>query len=362
MDIFVSVESGDIIPVNVTLKDKVKDVLEKASLDPDTTISYEGDPLKPSDNVLSKGVSGGDTLQAVASEKLRARRLLQSKYRIQGPSSTKVVQAIINNQTDLLHLLIDAEYNGESNEYAGHLVTTSLDTCGILLQRLPWSDRQLECALTTALIKKTEFPRCKLFLEHGAGCRMTPTLLSANDDQLIHVIRSGAAQFSTEFVFSCLRNRPTVAKAILKQAPGFLRECDEFGNYAVHIAADAKFGSESTNLDLLQAIMEADADPEELLSAHTSLGRWTPIHVAVFSDKPLIVDYLIEKGSPIDPVKDYKFTPLHLAAGHSSPDIIQALLKAGASLSSKDKLGRTPYEVAVSMERHDAAKMLDSLG
>ena len=70
------------------------------------------------------------------------------------------------------------------------------------------------------------------------------------------------------------------------------------------------------------------------------------MHLAVQSDSPETVHYLLEaKADPNAPDKDGA-TPLRYAASNRSPDVAQRLLDAGADPNTADREGRTPIDVA----------------
>ena len=80
-------------------------------------------------------------------------------------------------------------------------------------------------------------------------------------------------------------------------------------------------------------------------------GR-TPLHLAVQSDSPETVHYLLEaKAAPNAADKDGA-TALHYAASNRSPDVTQRLLDAGADPNTADREGRTPIDVAPATRFH----------
>ena len=360
MNIFISLESGEELPVEIQPNDRVYEMLEKASLDTATSLFYEGIPLKGTEKVLSYGISGGDVLEADASKKLRARQLLLSNHRMTCASAAKMVQAILNKQLEVIELIAEAEYYGDLHKLSRHLNGSETVVSDVLLRCLPWTDKHLEAALTTALFRNDGLSKCKLLIKYGAKCKITGGILNSNDEELAYVAcHNGAITTSPEAASLCLKaGKFKAAKAILKSFPEYHRHEDEFGNLPIHIAADAKFGTEQQNLNVIKFIMDSAPDPVGLLSVRTSSGSWTPLHVATFANNSEIVKYFLGIGSQTDILKDRRFTALHLAAGHASPLIIEMLIAAGAQLDAVDKAGRTPYDIATQADRPENASLL----
>ncbi len=70
----------------------------------------------------------------------------------------------------------------------------------------------------------------------------------------------------------------------------------------------------------------------------------TPLHLAaMYSDKPEVIEILIERGANVHACDSIGRTPLHFAAGdNQNPEITKTLLENGAKPNARDASGHTP--------------------
>ncbi|KAJ8574647.1 hypothetical protein ON010_g4566 [Phytophthora cinnamomi] len=83
----------------------------------------------------------------------------------------------------------------------------------------------------------------------------------------------------------------------------------------------------------LNAIQEA-IDRGDDIESQDSDGN-TPLHLAVKSGYPDIVEYLIKNGAKVDSENDMKQTPLYIAAKQGSLEIVHLLIDVGAAASDR---------------------------
>ncbi|XP_050505233.1 ankyrin repeat, PH and SEC7 domain containing protein secG-like [Diabrotica virgifera virgifera] len=71
-----------------------------------------------------------------------------------------------------------------------------------------------------------------------------------------------------------------------------------------------------------------------------------PIHTAAERGHPIIIDYFLQQGVPIDIVNNAGETPLHLAALYNKTQAMEFLISNGANIHKKDNCKRTALHLA----------------
>lgn len=80
----------------------------------------------------------------------------------------------------------------------------------------------------------------------------------------------------------------------------------------------------------------------------------TPLHCAIQSGDPEIVQYLIDHGAFLNvPEKSQGSTELHLSVAMGYTDITDILLENGAEMNATDKCGKTPLDYAMYYQHKD---------
>jgi ankyrin repeat protein len=72
----------------------------------------------------------------------------------------------------------------------------------------------------------------------------------------------------------------------------------------------------------------------------------TPIHVALWQDKPEILSLLITAGADVNATGDMSETPLHVTLHQRHLKAVKELLSAGANPEAISELGRSPKQIA----------------
>lgn len=72
----------------------------------------------------------------------------------------------------------------------------------------------------------------------------------------------------------------------------------------------------------------------------------TPLHVVAAMGHAEAMEYMLERGAPLDPVDARSFTPLHLAAYRGHAQCAALLLGCGASTVLKTMDGLTARDLA----------------
>ncbi len=122
---------------------------------------------------------------------------------------------------------------------------------------------------------------------------------------------------------------------------------DDSGNSLLHIA------TKNTNIEVFQYLIE-----KKLLDINRqNLKRETPLHAAIYYNRPDALKALIEAGADQTIQNKYGYTPLHFAIAYNKPDAIKALIEAKADLNIQ-KNGYTPLHSAIMHNKPDALKAL----
>ncbi|XP_056669867.1 ankyrin repeat domain-containing protein 53 [Monodelphis domestica] len=129
-------------------------------------------------------------------------------------------------------------------------------------------------------------------------------------------------------------------------------QCDRRGFSALHLAA------ERGNLQCVIALVEQYKFP---LAATTKKG-WTPLHLALTRNSPGValkcVQYLLNKGAPVNVRNQNGVTPLHLAALEGMLDCLKFLVKAGADVHAVDNQKRKGIDLCRIWHHRECARFL----
>jgi ankyrin repeat protein len=144
--------------------------------------------------------------------------------------------------------------------------------------------------------------------------------------------------------------------------------------------------AEVSNLDVIKALTEAEADPNIPTEQGTTAlmmtaGAGTDVQRArepeERAEATRTAQYLIEHGADVNAAGQFGWTPLHAAAYQGMNDTISLLVAKGAKIDAKDKFGQTPLSISMSVltkeigarrlqiprrYREDTAKLLLKLG
>jgi ankyrin len=109
----------------------------------------------------------------------------------------------------------------------------------------------------------------------------------------------------------------------------------------------------SANAEAVRLLLAAGADPEmpsrtgdTPLMLAAGLGYHAGTTVGSEAEALETVKALLDAGVEINAVNSKKETALHSAADRAANDIVRFLVEHGARLDLKDKLNRTPYDIA----------------
>jgi len=175
----------------------------------------------------------------------------------------------------------------------------------------------------------------KSLLKHGAD----PNLRIKQDKAKIAAeIKAGANAFYGK------RTTVTVTEIVLQGATPLL------------------LAAEVNNLDVIKALVDAEADPNIPTEQGTTAlmmasGAGTDVQRAREPEERKMVvptaRYLVEHGADVNAAGQFGWTALHAAAYQGLNDDIEFLVSKGAKVDTMDKFGQTPLSISMSVLTKD---------
>jgi len=152
---------------------------------------------------------------------------------------------------------------------------------------------------------------------------------------------------------------PKVLKAIdegdLMVLKGYLYDHDIDAPYEGEKFTLLHFAIGRSRLDIVQFLMDEDADPDIFYQDKTALMY------AVKKNETAIIKYLVDLGVSVKVGNKRSKTALHYAAQYSTPEIVRLLVEHGAKVNQQDASGQTPLMVAEAKKNIPVAKFLKGL-
>lgn len=171
-----------------------------------------------------------------------------------------------------------------------------------------------------------------LYTRHG---ELAPVVLGGREPDFFEACALGRADRAAEL----LRRDPALAK-------GF--SADGFSGLGLALF----FG----HAEIARRLVAAGADVNE--PSHNGI-RVAPLHSAVASGNPALVELLLAHGATADPVEFLEATPLHAAAAAGNGAMVRMLLAAGADPHRRTKAGKTAAELARDNGHGEVAEVLE---
>jgi ankyrin repeat protein len=113
------------------------------------------------------------------------------------------------------------------------------------------------------------------------------------------------------------------------------------------------FLTNGQTIDAKGTLNKDDFDPPLVIT------QCQPIHLAFFD--PEMISFLVAKGAKIDAETGEGWQPIHLAAAHGNPAWMEAVIKAGGDPKAKTRDGKTPLRIAEWFENEEIVEFLKGL-
>ena len=103
---------------------------------------------------------------------------------------------------------------------------------------------------------------------------------------------------------------------------------------------------------------------EAKIVSRNGVFGYTPLHEAVASGKPEVINFLLEQtnNAGVNCRANSGYTPLHVAASSGHRKCVKELLNHGADISCVDVYGKTPKQTAELSSKSSIVKLLRSEG
>jgi ankyrin repeat protein len=111
------------------------------------------------------------------------------------------------------------------------------------------------------------------------------------------------------------------------------------------------FAIQSNRPDIVELLLEQHADPDALVMTEPDLSQYggniTPLKLAVLLANQRIAQMLISSGAQVDSKGPAARTALYEAVRDAHLDLIRFLIENGAAVNIRDKEGASPFDYAV---------------
>lgn len=137
-------------------------------------------------------------------------------------------------------------------------------------------------------------------------------------------INAPTAHGRTALHFTAHKSRDTEIIMALLKAGASINARDSWGNTPLHFALRGNADNKALRYAILTTLLDAGADIQA-----TSDDGETLLHLS--SDDPLLTQFLLKRGLPVNPDTNHWRTPLH---GVTSPEVLNILIAAGAKVNA----------------------------
>ncbi|CAG5119950.1 unnamed protein product [Candidula unifasciata] len=149
---------------------------------------------------------------------------------------------------------------------------------------------------------------------------------------------------------ACSRGHVDIVTLLVQQC-AHINSCrSETGENALHVTAT------TSHIDVMQVLLDNGGD----INATTkqNKGGDTPLHKAVESDQPDMVEYLCQRGAQLNVSNLLGKCPIHIASEKGFLLSVSILIHYGASLEVTDAHIRTPLHSAIVENQTSVVKLL----
>lgn len=258
-------------------------------------------------------------------------------------------EAVINHQVDIIKYLINQRVKMNVFDSAGfsplHIAAKQgyTDIMDLLIKGGSEVDCYLNDPMHTPLmtsITSGQYNSMKTVLEAGA--------------EVDGVLNDAAP------LYQAIRYEPTylpiVELLISFGANEYVR--DEIGYYPLHCAAYCG------QYEVAEFFLRRGHDPRQLSECPDDTGqRETPLHCAVFGNKPSVLQLLVKAGVSVNCLAHPgKQTPMYNAVLNQKIDMVEQLINLNADVNVKDASSVTPLHHAISSQNNDIIRLLIQKG
>lgn len=161
-------------------------------------------------------------------------------------------------------------------------------------------------------------------------------------------------------LYQAIRYEPTNLPIVELLISFGANECvpDEMGYYPLHCAA--YFGQ----YEVAEFFLQRGHDPDQLSECPDDIGqRETPLHCAVFGNKPSVLQLLVKAGVSVNCLAHPgRQTPIYNAVLNQKIDMVEQLINLNADVNVKDASSVTPLHHAISSQNNDIIRLLIQKG
>ncbi len=152
----------------------------------------------------------------------------------------------------------------------------------------------------------------------------------------------------TALMLAAFLGKLNIIKELLNNGASLTRT-DKAGCTVLHYAVDGG------NLEAIQYFLMENVD----INARDNNG-WTPLlRSASVGGVKEVADLLCKFKADVNVLDNEKKSALMVAVINGNQPFVQVLVENGADLNLKNEYGRTPYEMAVAMDRRRVVKYLE---
>ncbi|KAI8779066.1 serine/threonine-protein phosphatase 6 regulatory ankyrin repeat subunit B-like isoform X1 [Biomphalaria glabrata] len=154
----------------------------------------------------------------------------------------------------------------------------------------------------------------------------------------------------TPLHYACSNGHLDIVKTLVTQGSSVNSCRTEIGECALHVTAA------TDHVNIMEVLLDNGGDVNNM--TRKLKGGSTPLHIAITSDKPDMVDYLCRHGALLNMEDGFGKFPIHIACEKGVVRCIPVLIQHGADLEMLDSYNQTPLCSAALENQPAVAKLL----